>query len=202
MSRRRGTRGCGDGFGVNLGVRALGGRAGGLRGAGGGRAVAGQGHAAVAGAAHEPADEGAQLEEAAEGVRIPGGVQVLGEGGGVGEEPVLAQGAQRAAGGLRARDGGEEGQEQELEGGRNPGVQDRPRPGARCVGVARCGGLVGHHRQNSHRQGRWNRKKFALNGNLLFDGKMRRRREGVARPGGFEPVTDSLESCIIYVSFQ
>ena len=147
VSRRRGTRGFGDGFGVILGVRRLWRGAGGVRGAECGRAVAGESHAAVAGAAHEPADHGAELEEAAEGVRIPGGVQVFGEVGVLGEEPVLAEAAQGAAGGFRAREGGEEGQEEELEERRNLGVQGGPRPGARCVGFDRCGGIVWHHRE-------------------------------------------------------
>ena len=119
---------------------------GGLRRAGYGRALAGPGHAAVGVAAHEPADFGAELEQAAQGVGVFGGVQVFGEGAVRGEEPVLAQGAQGVAGGSGHREGAEQGQEQELEGGRNPGVQDRPRPGARCVGFARYGGLLWHWR--------------------------------------------------------
>ena len=154
MSRRRGTRGFGDGFGVTGGVHGPWGRAGGLRRAGYGRAMAGQGHAAVGGAAQEPAEFGAKLENAAEGVGILGGVQVVGEIGVGGEEPVLAQEVARAGGGLGLREGGEQGQQQELQDRRNLGVQNRPRPGARCVGFARCGGLMGHHRDIEHRQGR------------------------------------------------
>ena len=144
MSRRRRRRGFGGGFGVNLGVDAPGRRAGGLFRAGYGRGVARRGHAAVGVAAHEPADFGAELEQATQGEGVFGGVQVFGEGAVRGEEPVLAQGAQGVAGGSGHREGAEQGQKQELQGGRNPGVHDRPRPGARCVGFARCGGLVWH----------------------------------------------------------
>jgi hypothetical protein len=108
--------------------------------------MAGQGHAPVGPAAQQPADLRPQLEQAAQGVGILGGLQVVGEIGAGGEEPVLAQEVLRAAGGVRLREGGEQGQQQELQRRRNPGVQDRPRPGARCVGFARCGGMVWHHR--------------------------------------------------------
>ena len=109
-----------------------------------GRAVARQGDAAVGVAAQKPAEFGPQLEQAAQGVGALGGVQVFGEIAVGGEEPVLAQGAQGVAGGSGHREGAEQGEKQELQGRRNPGVQDRPRPGARCVGFARCGGLVWH----------------------------------------------------------
>ena len=126
------------------GLHARRGGAGGLRGTEYGRTVAGEGHAAVRGAAHEPAELGAELEQAAQDVGVLGGLQVVAEVGVGGEQPVLAQGAQRAGLGVCLREGGEQGQEQELEGGRNPGVQDRPHPGVRCVGFGRCGGLVCH----------------------------------------------------------
>ncbi len=77
-----------------------------------------------------------------EGVR--GGVRLAGGIGVGGEEPVLAQEAQRAARGLGHGEGGQQGEQQELEGGRKPGVQDRRGHGPRGVGFARCGGLVGH----------------------------------------------------------
>ena len=164
VSRRRGMRGFGGGFRMGLGVDAPWRRAGGLLRTGYGRGKARGGHAAVGMAAHEPADFRAQLENAAQGVGIPGGVQVFAEGAVGGEEPVLAQGAQGAAGGSGHREGAEQGQEQELQGRRNPGVQDRPRPGARCVGFARCGGLMGHHREVCLTQHRQTRKKDCVVG--------------------------------------
>ena len=110
-----------------------------------GRAVARQGDAAVGVAAHEPAEFGPQLEQAAQGVGVLGGVQVFGEIAVGGEEPVLAQEVPCAARGLGPREGGEQGEQQELQRRRNPGVQNRPRSGARCVGFDRSGGLMGHH---------------------------------------------------------
>jgi hypothetical protein len=62
--------------------------------------VAGQGHAPVGPAAQEPADLGPELEDAAQGMGILDGVQVVAEIGAGGEEPILAQGAQRAARGF------------------------------------------------------------------------------------------------------
>jgi hypothetical protein len=111
-----------------------------------GRAVARQGDAAVGVAAQKPAELRPQLEQAAQGVGVLGGVQVFGEIAVGGEEPVLAQSAQGVAGGSGHSEGAEQGEKQELQGRRNPGVQDRPRPGARCVGFARCGGLIGHRK--------------------------------------------------------
>jgi hypothetical protein len=101
MSHRRRKRGFRDGFKVNEGVRRPRRRAGGRRRAECGRAVAGQGHAPVGLATHEPADLRPQLENAAQGIRVLGGVQVVGEIRVGGEEPILAQGAQRVAGGVR-----------------------------------------------------------------------------------------------------
>jgi hypothetical protein len=101
MSHRRRKRGFRDGFEVNEVVRCLWRRTGGRRRAEYGRAVAGQGHAPVGGAAQEPADLRPQLENAAQGIRILGGLQVVGEIRVGGEEPILAQGAQRVAGGVR-----------------------------------------------------------------------------------------------------
>ena len=131
-----------------------GGRAGSLRRARYGRTLAGQGHAAVGGAAQKPAELRPQLENAAQGVRGLGALQVFAEIGVGGEEPVLAQEVPRAARGLGPRKGGEQGEQQELQRRRNPGVQNRPRPGARCICLARCGGLMGHHRRLEHRQDR------------------------------------------------
>ena len=130
------------------GVRRHWGRAGGLGRAEYGRAVAGKGHTLGRVAAHEPAEPGAPTTQAAQDVRIP--VGVFAGVGGDGEEPVLVRAAQGVARGGCAREGGEQGQQQELQRGRNPGVQDRPRPGARCVGFARCGGLMGHHQEFQH----------------------------------------------------
>jgi hypothetical protein len=121
--------------------------------------VAGQGHAAVGLAAQEPAQLRPQPEKAAQDIGILGGVQVVAEIGVRGEEPVLAQCVARAAGGVRHREGGQQGQQQELQGHRNPGVQDRPRQGARCVGFARCGGLMWHHWLECQTQHRRSRKK-------------------------------------------
>ena len=97
MSHRRRKRGFRDGFEVNEGVRWHWRRAGGRRRAECGRAVAGQGHAPVGRAAQEPAEFGAQLENPAQGVGILGGIQIVGEIGVGGEEPILAQGAERVA---------------------------------------------------------------------------------------------------------
>jgi hypothetical protein len=122
--------------------------------------VAREGDAAVGGAAHEPAEFGTQLQDAAQDAGVPGGVEVFGEVGVGGEEPILAQGAQGAAGGVGPGEGGEQGEKQKLEGGRNPGVQDRPQPGVRSVGFVRCGGLMGHRRAACRMQGRRTRKKY------------------------------------------
>ena len=149
MTHRRGARGFGDGFGVILGVRPPWRPAGGLGRAEYGRAVAGQGHALGAVAAHKPAEPGAQAKQPAQDIGVP--VLVFAGAGGDGEEPVLLRAAQGVARGGCTSEGGEQGQQQELQRGRNPGVQDRPRPGARCVGFARCGGLMGHHREYQHR---------------------------------------------------
>jgi hypothetical protein len=129
---------------VILGVRRPGRGAGGLRRAEFERAAAGRGHALVGGATQNPADPGALAADLAQGAVIPEGVRVFGgvEFGGV--IPVLA----RAARGVRHGEGGEQGQQQELQRRRNLGVQNRPRPGARCVGFARCGGLMGHRRED------------------------------------------------------
>jgi hypothetical protein len=105
-----------------------------------------QGHALGAVAAQQPAEAGAPAAEATQGVLVEQGVRVLIGGEVRGEEPVLAQEVLRAAGGVAHREGGEQGQQQQLERHRNPGVQDRPRQGARCVGFDRSGGLMGHHR--------------------------------------------------------
>jgi hypothetical protein len=145
MSHRRGTRGCCDGFGVILGVRRPWGRAGGRRRGEYGRAVAQQGQAAVGLAAQQPAEFGAGAAEAAQLVPVLGGVRVFVGVGVRGEEPVLARQAHHIARGLGHGEGAKQGQQQELEGGRNLGVQDRPRPGARCVGFARRGCSVWHH---------------------------------------------------------
>ena len=120
------------------------GRAGGVRRAGYGRAVAGEGQALVRGAAQQPAEPGAQAADAVQGECVEGGVRVVGGIGVCGEQPVLAQEVQHAARGLGHGEGGQQGEQEELEGGRNPGVQDRPGQGARGVGFARCGGLVCH----------------------------------------------------------
>ncbi len=100
------------------------------------------------------------MEDAAQGVGLLGGVQVFGEIGAGGEEPVLAQEMPGAARGFRLREGGEQGQQQELDERRNLGVQNRPRPGARCVGFAQCGVLVRHWREYAPMQHRRKGKKL------------------------------------------
>ncbi len=140
-----------------MGVLPRWGRAGGLGGAEYGRAVAGQGHAFGAVAAHQPAEAGAQAKKPAQDVGVPVGVRVFAGVGGDGEEPILGRAAQRAAGDPRHGKGGQQGQQQALQRHRQMGVQDRPRPGARCVGFARCGGRMWHHREFAQTQHRWTR---------------------------------------------
>ena len=144
MRQRRRRRGFNDGFGVNSGLGRLWWRAGGRRGAQYGRKLAGEGHAAIGLAAHEPADFGAQAEEATQDIGILGGVQILAEIGVGGEEPILTQAGHLLARDLRHREGGQQGEPQEPEHRRNPGVQDRLRQGAQGVGFVRGGGLVWH----------------------------------------------------------
>jgi hypothetical protein len=134
-------------------------RAGGLFRGEFGRVVAQDGHAAVGFAAQEPAEFGAGAAKAAEFAPVLRGVRVLVRVAVRGEEPVLAREAEQAAGGGGDCQGCEEGEQQKLEGGRNRGVQDRPRPGARCVGFDRSGVLVWHRLLVEHRQHRWKRKK-------------------------------------------
>ncbi len=134
-----------------LGVGRLGRRAGGDGRAGYGRALARQRHALGGGAAQDVADPGALAADLAKGAIVPEGVRVFGgvELGGV--IPVLARAAVREA---RLRKGGEEGQQEELQGGRNPGVRDRPRQGAQGVGLVRSGRVKWHHRGVLHTQHR------------------------------------------------
>ena len=122
----------------------LGRRAGGLRRGEYGRAMAQRGHAAVGLAVQEPAELGADAAKAADLVPVEGRVLVVAGGAVRGQEPVLARNAQEAAPGGCQGQGCEEGEQQQLEGQRNLGVQDRPRPGARCFGLVRCGGIVWH----------------------------------------------------------
>jgi len=112
--------------------------------AGYGRAQAGQGHALGAVAAQDPAEPGALAADAAQGAIVPDGLRVFGGIEFRGGIPVLARAPQRAARGLRHGERGEQSQQQELQGGRNPGVRDRPRQEARCVGFDRSGGLMWH----------------------------------------------------------
>ena len=125
---------------MKLGVRPWRGRAGDVCRAGYGRALAGQGHTFGAVAAQDPTEPGPLAADFAQGAVVPKGLRVFGGvefGGGV---PILARAPQRAARGLRHGQRGEKGQQQELHGGRNPGVRDRPRQGAQGVGFDRSGG--------------------------------------------------------------
>ena len=144
MSHRRGARCFGDGFRMRLGEPPGWWRAGDECRAGYGRAQAGQGHALGGGTAEDVAEPGALAADSAQGAVVPKGVRVFGGvefGGGI---PVLARAPQGVARGPGHGERGEEGQQQELQGGRNPGVRDRPRQEARGVGFGRSGGLKWH----------------------------------------------------------
>ena len=150
MIHRRGKRGFRDGFGVIWGAWRHWRRACGLGGAEYRRAVAGEGHALCTVAAHQPAEAGAQAKQPAQDMGVP--VGILGGVGGEGEEPVLVRAAHGVARDGRDLEGGEQGQQQELQRGRNPGVQNRLRQGAQGIGFARCGGLMWHHQEFQHMQ--------------------------------------------------
>ncbi len=114
-------------------------RAGGLLRREYGRAVAGRGHAAVGGAAQEPAEFGTGAAQETELAPVLEGVLVLIRAAMRGDEPILAREAQEAAAGGGGCQGCEKGEQQQLEGRRDEGERDRPAPGARCAGFARCG---------------------------------------------------------------